>query len=92
MMGYMMEILTISFTVTFIALGLWSKAVTVRGAMQTEAQRRATSNYRKKVKQLTLRFYPNSDADEEMYEWLKSQDNTTDYIKKLISADMQNRG
>lgn len=24
--------------------------------MQTEAQRRATSNYRKKVKQLTLRF------------------------------------
>lgn len=58
--------------------------------MQTEAQRRATSNYRKKVKQLTLRFYPNSDADEEMYEWLKSQDNTTDYIKKLISADMQN--
>lgn len=60
--------------------------------MQTEAPRRATSNYRKKVKQLTLRFYPNSDADEEMYEWLKSQDNTTDYIKKLISADMQNRG
>lgn len=60
--------------------------------MQTEAQRRATSNYRKKVKQLILRFYPNSDADEEMYEWLKSQDNTTDYIKKLISADMQNRG
>lgn len=60
--------------------------------MQTEAQRRAASNYRKKVKQLTLRFYPNSDADEEMYEWLKSQDNTTDYIKKLISADMQNRG
>ena len=89
----MMEILAISFTVTFIALGLWNKAVTVKGgAMQTEAQRRATSNYRKKVKQLTIRFYPNSDADEEMYEWLKSQDNTTDYIKKLISADMQNRG
>lgn len=59
--------------------------------MQTEAQRRAASNYRKKVKQLTLRFYPYSDADEEMYEWLKSQDNTTDYVKKLISVDMQNR-
>lgn len=58
--------------------------------MQTEAQRRASSNYRKKVKQLTIRFYPNSDSDEEMYERLKSQDNTTDYIKKLISADMQN--
>lgn len=59
--------------------------------MQTEAQRRATNNYRKKVKQLIIRFYPNSDADEEMYAWLKSQDNTTDYIKNLISADMQNR-
>lgn len=59
--------------------------------MQTEAQRRASNNYRKKVKQLTIRFYPNSDADEEMYTWLKSQDNTTDYIKNLISADMQNR-
>lgn len=68
------------------------KIATVRGgAMQTEAQRRATNNYRKKVKQLTIRFYPNSDADEEMYTWLKSQDNTTDYIKNLISADMQNR-
>lgn len=58
--------------------------------MQTEAQRRATSNYRKNVKQLTIRFYPNSDSDEEMYSWLKSQENTTDYIKKLISEDMQN--
>ena len=56
--------------------------------MQTEAQRRATSNYRKNVKQLTIRFYPNSDSDEEMYAWLKSQENTTDYIKKLISEDM----
>lgn len=58
--------------------------------MQTEAQRRASSNYRKKVKQLTIRFYPNSDSDEEMYAWLKSQENTTDYIKRLISADMHN--
>ncbi|MEE0475890.1 MAG: hypothetical protein UDF83_05930 [Collinsella stercoris] len=58
--------------------------------MQTEAQRRASSNYRKKVKQLTIRFYPNSDSDEEMYAWLKSQSNTTDYIKKLIFVDMQN--
>ena len=49
--------------------------------MQTEAQRRATSNYRKNVKQLTIRFYPNSNSDEEMYAWLKSQENTTDYIK-----------
>lgn len=58
--------------------------------MATEAQRRATSAYRKKsVKQLTIRFYPN-DEDEIMYTWLKNQDNTTEYIKSLIREDMNN--
>lgn len=58
--------------------------------MATEAQRRATSAYRKKsVKQLTIRFYPN-DEDEIMYTWLKEQDNTTEYIKSLIRKDMHN--
>lgn len=58
--------------------------------MATEAQRRATSAYRKKsVKQLTIRFYPN-DEDEIMYAWLKNQGNTTEYIKSLIRQDMNN--
>lgn len=58
--------------------------------MATEAQRRATSAYRKKsVKQLTIRFYPNEN-DENMYAWLKEQDNTTEYIKSLIRKDMHN--
>ena len=58
--------------------------------MATEAQRRATSAYRKKsVKQLTIRFYPN-DEDEIMYVWLKNQGNTTEYIKSLIREDMNN--
>lgn len=58
--------------------------------MATEAQRRATSAYRKKsVKQLTIRFYPN-DEDEIMYTWLKEQGNTTEYIKSLIREDMHN--
>lgn len=58
--------------------------------MATEAQRRATSAYRKKsVKQLTIRFYPN-DEDEIMYTWLKNQGNTTEYIKSLIRQDMNN--
>lgn len=54
----------------------------------TEAQRRATSSYRKRsVKQLVIRFYPNED-DESIYKWLKEQDNTTEYIKSLIREDM----
>ena len=56
--------------------------------MATEAQRRATSSYRKRsVKQLVIRFYPN-DGDESIYKWLKEQDNTTEYIKDLIREDM----
>lgn len=56
--------------------------------MATEAQRRATSSYRKRsVKQLVIRFYPNED-DESIYKWLKEQNNTTEYIKSLIRDDM----
>lgn len=56
--------------------------------MATEAQRRATSSYRKRsVKQLVIRFYPN-EGDERIYKWLKEQDNTTEYIKDLIREDM----
>lgn len=58
-------------------------------AMVTEAQKRANAAYRKKsVKQLTMRFYP-SDEDEVMYAWLKSQENTTEYLKALVRADME---
>ncbi len=59
--------------------------------MVYDSQKRAVAAYRKKsVKQLTVRFYPN-DADEAIYQWLKSQPNTTEYIKKLVVADMDNR-
>ncbi len=59
--------------------------------MVYDSQKRAVSAYRKKsVKQLTMRFYPN-DADEAMYQWLKSQPNTTEYLKRLVAADMENR-
>ena len=57
--------------------------------MVYDSQKRAVSAYRKKsVKQLTIRFYPNKD-DEVMYQWLKSQPNTTEYLKKLVAADME---
>ena len=57
--------------------------------MKTDAQRRAENTYRKKsVRQIVVRFYPNA-QDEEMYEFLKSKENATAYIKKLISSDME---
>ena len=56
--------------------------------MATEAQRRALNNYLKKTKSVVVRFYPN-DADEAMYAWLKSQENTTEYLKGLVRADME---
>ena len=56
--------------------------------MVTEAQRRALNNYRKKTKSVVIRFYPNEN-DNAMYAWLKSQENTTAYIKKLVQADME---
>lgn len=56
--------------------------------MATEAQRRALNNYRKKTKSIVIRFYPN-EADEEMHAWLKSQENTTEYLKALVRSDME---
>lgn len=58
--------------------------------MTYDSQKRATAAYRKRsVKQLVIRFYPNEN-DENMYAWLKEQDNTTEYIKSLIRKDMHN--
>lgn len=59
--------------------------------MTYDSQKRATAAYRKRsVKQLVIRFYPNEN-DENMYAWLKEQDNTTEYIKSLIRKDMHNK-
>lgn len=56
----------------------------------TDAQRRAHAAYRKKVKQLTVRFYPNSEEDDALYEWLKSRpEGASPYIKALVAADMK---
>lgn len=57
--------------------------------MKTEAQRRAENAYRRKTKQIVIRFYPN-EGDGELYAWLKSRDNTTEYLKELIREDMRN--
>lgn len=57
--------------------------------MKTDAQRRAENAYRKKTKQIVIRFYPNAD-DEELYTWLKSRANATEYLKELVRNDMRN--
>ncbi|MDO4443279.1 MAG: hypothetical protein Q4B69_05325 [Slackia sp.] len=59
--------------------------------MATEAQRRALNAYRKKTKSVVVRFYPN-ESDEAMHAWLKSRENTTEYIKSLVRADMERNG
>ena len=58
---------------------------------RTDAQKRALNNYRKKTKQIIIRFYPN-DEDEKLYEWIKSQENVTEYIKGLVKGDMEKQG
>lgn len=43
--------------------------------MQTDAERRAVSNYRKKsIEQVVMRFYPN-EQDEAVSNWIKSHEN-----------------
>lgn len=62
---------------------------TTVGDMKTDAQRRAENAYRKKsVRQIVIRFYPNTE-DEEIYDWLKSHENVTEYLKGLVVADME---
>lgn len=60
--------------------------------MQTDAQRRAVSNYRKKnVRQIVMRFYPNG-QDDAIYSWIKSHENVNQYLKSPILDDMKKSG
>lgn len=59
--------------------------------MRSEAQKRAESAYRKKTKQVVMRFYPAPGDDDELYDWIKSQENVTEYLKGLVRADMKTR-
>ena len=57
--------------------------------MATEAQKRATDNYRRKsVKTFNLKFFP---ADADLYEWLQQQESKNQYVRDLIRADMERR-
>lgn len=53
--------------------------------MTSEAQRRAVTKYKQKVKRITIDFSP---AEAEMWEHIQSQEKKQTYIKSLIRADM----
>lgn len=52
----------------------------------SEAQKRANAKYRKKMKQITIRFSPN---ELDVWEHAQNHDNVAGYIKQLIRADME---
>lgn len=52
----------------------------------SEAQKRANAKYRRKMKQITIRFSPN---ELDVYEHAQGHDNVAGYIKQLIRADME---
>lgn len=60
--------------------------------MKTEAQKRASAKYTKKVKQFNMKFYPNSELDQKIYEYMKTQDKINIYLKGLVAEDMRNKG
>ena len=54
--------------------------------MTSEAQKRASAKYEaNSVKRIVFKMYP---ADADIYEHLKRQPNTNDYIRQLIRKDM----
>lgn len=53
---------------------------------QTEAQKRAKRRYRKKCKTVSLVVYPN---ETEIRRKLESADNVSEYLKGLISEDIE---
>jgi hypothetical protein len=54
--------------------------------MTSEAQRRAVSKYKQKVKRITIDFHP---SELELWEHIQSQDKKQTYIKDLIRKDMK---
>lgn len=56
----------------------------------SDAQKRAADKYRREnVKQIGVRFYPDSMAE---YVWARSQGNAQAYIRRLIREDMESGG
>ena len=50
-----------------------------------EPLKKAQDKYDKKTQRLTIRFL---EKDKELYDYVKKQDNVSNYIKRLIKKDM----
>ncbi len=57
--------------------------------MATDAQKRAKNKYGKKVKRITVNFYP---TERELFAHLSNQENKQGYIKSLIREEMLRDG
>lgn len=53
--------------------------------MTSEAQRRAVTKYKQKVKRITIDFHP---SETELWEHIQNQPNKQGYIKSLIRDDL----
>ena len=51
-----------------------------------DSQLRAVKKYKEKVKRITVDFYP---TEEDIWNYVQSQDKKQTYIKDLIRADME---
>ena len=54
--------------------------------MSTEAQKRAKQKYQKKVKRITVEFYP---SESDLVEQVEKQPKVQSYIKSLIKKDIE---
>ena len=57
--------------------------------MDTPAQKRAKANYRKKVRTITMQFFPNNEDDAKVYTHIKAQPKMNQYLKNLVLRDME---
>ncbi|QWT17766.1 hypothetical protein KPC83_00970 [Collinsella sp. zg1085] len=55
----------------------------------SDAQKRATNNYRKKnIRNYNLSLSP---VDADLIQWLDAQDNKQGYLKRLVREDMERK-
>ena len=54
--------------------------------MASEAQRKAVQSYKKKVKRITVDFYP---SETDIWDHIQSQEKKQTYIKNLIREDIK---
>ena len=57
--------------------------------MDTPAQKRAKANYRKKVRTVTLQFFPNNETDAKIYAHIQKQPKKNQYLKSLVLREME---